>query len=132
VKSFVKIPHIDINPDYILASFHCGSSLGHVLDAGARAARLGNCAKKSALGPFLIACDSVQNGESLTSIDSLVLAVNSIASHIKEVPNLVQRAARAAKVDRCAVVQAGQGSLNLARGVGLRAIGGDASIGEGL
>lgn len=72
------------------------------------------------------------NGEPLTSINSLVLAINSIASHIEEVPNLVQRAAGAAEVDGRAVMQAGQSSLDLTQSVGLGAIGGDASSGEGL
>lgn len=72
------------------------------------------------------------NGEQLTSINSLVLAINSIACHIEEVPNLVQRAAGAAEVDRRTTVQAGQGSLDFAQGVGLGAIGSDTSSSEGL
>lgn len=71
-------------------------------------------------------------GKRHTSINSLVLAINSITSNIEEVPNLIQRAAGAAEVDRRAVVQAGQGSLDFTQSVGLGATGGDASSSECL
>lgn len=71
-------------------------------------------------------------GAPLTSINSLVGPINSVTSHIEEVPNLVQHAAGAAYVDGRAIVQVAQGSLDIAQIVSPRAVGGDAGIGQGL
>jgi hypothetical protein len=68
-------------------------------------------------------------GAPLTSVNSLVGAINGVTGHIEEVPNLVQNAAGAADVDGRTAVQVAQCSLDIAQRVGLRAVGGDAGIG---
>lgn len=69
--------------------------------------------------------------DQLTRLDSLVSSVNSIALNIIEIPNLVQLATRATKVNRRAM-QLGKGSLDRTQGIRLGGARGDASSGEGL
>lgn len=67
----------------------------------------------------------------LTRINSLVCSINRIALNIIEIPNLVQLATGAAKVNRRAM-QCSKSLLDLAEGVGLGCTRGNASSGESL
>lgn len=68
----------------------------------------------------------------LTRSSSLVLAINGITADIEEVPDLIQLAILTTNISILAVVQIGQGRLDLAEGVSLGIVGGDARFGESL
>lgn len=67
----------------------------------------------------------------LTRINSLVCSINGITLNVVEVPNLVQLATRAAKVNRRAM-HGSKSLLDRAESVGLGSTRGNASSGESL
>lgn len=67
----------------------------------------------------------------LTRINSLVCSINGIALNVVEIPNLVQLATRAAKVNRRAM-HGSKSVLDRAESVGLGCTRGNTSSGESL